>query len=34
MMVLDDGELDQLYLDPPWRGNGIGDRLVELAKQR
>jgi len=34
MMVLDDGELDQLYLDPPWRGQGIGDRLVELAKQR
>ncbi|MFF8836884.1 GNAT family N-acetyltransferase [Streptomyces sp. NPDC015130] len=34
MMVLDDGDLDQLYIDPPWRGHGIGDRLVELAKQR
>ncbi|MER5306545.1 GNAT family N-acetyltransferase [Streptomyces sp. NPDC002773] len=34
MMVLDEEELDQLYIDPPWRGHGIGDRLVELAKQR
>ncbi|ROQ32194.1 N-acetylglutamate synthase-like GNAT family acetyltransferase [Streptomyces sp. PanSC19] len=34
MMVLGDEELDQLYVDPPWRGHGIGDRLVELAKQR
>ncbi|MFF3770620.1 GNAT family N-acetyltransferase [Streptomyces sp. NPDC002232] len=33
MMVLDDEDLDQLYIDPPWRGHGIGDRLVELAKQ-
>ncbi|MGW6394041.1 GNAT family N-acetyltransferase [Streptomyces sp. NPDC055103] len=33
MMVLDDEELDQLYVDPQWRGQGIGDRLVELAKQ-
>jgi GNAT superfamily N-acetyltransferase len=32
--VLGDEELDQLYVDPPWRGHGIGDRLVELAKQR
>ncbi|MFD8203765.1 GNAT family N-acetyltransferase [Streptomyces sp. NPDC059701] len=34
MMVLDGEELDQLYLDPPWRGRGIGDRLVDLAKRR
>ena len=34
MMVLDDGWLDQLYLDPAWRGRGIGDRFVELAKRR
>ncbi|WP_411110034.1 GNAT family N-acetyltransferase [Streptomyces sp. c-19] len=34
LLVLDDEELDQLYVDPPWRGHGIGDRLVDLAKQR
>ncbi|WP_327358295.1 GNAT family N-acetyltransferase [Streptomyces sp. NBC_01304] len=34
LMVLDGADLEQLYLDPPWRGHGIGDRLVELAKQR
>ncbi|MFF3836530.1 GNAT family N-acetyltransferase [Streptomyces sp. NPDC001930] len=34
MMVLDGEDLDQLYIDPPWRGRGIGDRLVELAKRR
>ncbi|MFB7589939.1 GNAT family N-acetyltransferase [Streptomyces sp. NPDC056169] len=33
MMVLDDEELDQLYIDTPWRGQGIGDRLVEVAKR-
>ncbi|MFJ2029030.1 GNAT family N-acetyltransferase [Streptosporangium sp. NPDC087985] len=33
MMVLDDDHLDQLYLDPPWRGRGIGDRFVALAKE-
>ena len=34
MMVLHGGELSQLYLDPLWRGRGIGDRLVEVAKKR
>lgn len=34
MMVLgDDGWLDQLYLDPAWRGRGVGDRFIALAKR-
>ena len=34
VMVLHDGELSQLYLRPDWRGRGIGDRFVALAKER
>ncbi|MFI0809769.1 GNAT family N-acetyltransferase [Streptomyces echinatus] len=34
MMVLDDDELSQLYLAPDWRGRGLGDRFVALAKER
>ncbi|MDN0194893.1 GNAT family N-acetyltransferase [Streptomyces sp. S.PNR 29] len=34
VMVLDEGELSQLYLAPEWRGHGLGDRFVALAKQR
>ena len=34
LLVLSPGEIDQLYLDPAWRGRGLGDRLVALAKQR
>lgn len=34
LMVLDGTTLSQLYLDPQWRGRGMGDRFVALAKQR
>ncbi|QIS23442.1 GNAT family N-acetyltransferase [Nocardia terpenica] len=34
LLVLDGEELEQLYLEPAWRGRGLGDQLVELAKQR
>jgi len=34
VLVLDDGWIDQLYVDPPWTGLGLGTRLVELAKSR
>ncbi|MFI5618054.1 GNAT family N-acetyltransferase [Streptomyces sp. NPDC051567] len=33
LLVLDDEELEQLYLDPSWRGRGVGDRFVEVAKR-
>jgi GNAT superfamily N-acetyltransferase len=34
LMTVHDGWLEQLYLAPDARGQGIGDRLVELAKER
>ncbi|WP_377273446.1 GNAT family N-acetyltransferase [Peterkaempfera sp. SMS 1(5)a] len=34
LLVLDGGELEQLYLEPSWRGRGLGDRFMALAKQR
>ena len=34
VLALSDGRLDQLYLAPEWRGRGIGDRFVALAKER
>ncbi|MFE5944523.1 GNAT family N-acetyltransferase [Streptomyces sp. NPDC056480] len=34
LLVLDEGALEQLYLDPSWRGRGLGDRFVELAKRQ
>jgi enamine deaminase RidA (YjgF/YER057c/UK114 family)/GNAT superfamily N-acetyltransferase len=33
VMVLEGEELSQLYLAPEWRGRGLGDRFVELAKR-
>nr|WP_240982827.1 GNAT family N-acetyltransferase [Streptomyces sp. S3(2020)] len=34
VMVLNGELLSQLYIAPDWRGRGIGDRFVELAKER
>ncbi|MEV6867021.1 GNAT family N-acetyltransferase [Streptosporangium subroseum] len=34
LLVLDGEELEQLYLDPSWRGRGVGDRFVDLAKKQ
>ncbi|MFI6351751.1 GNAT family N-acetyltransferase [Streptomyces sp. NPDC050743] len=34
LMVLNRELLSQLYLAPEWRGRGIGDRFVALAKER
>lgn len=34
VLVLEGWELEQLYLEPGWRGRGLGDRFVALAKRR
>ncbi|WP_405749436.1 GNAT family N-acetyltransferase [Streptomyces sp. NBC_01411] len=34
VLVLNGGELKQLYLDPEWRGRGLGDRFMSLAKRQ
>ncbi|SOE00807.1 GNAT family N-acetyltransferase [Blastococcus haudaquaticus] len=34
VLALSEGWLDQLYLDPAWRGRGIGDRFMALARRR
>ncbi|WP_328975828.1 GNAT family N-acetyltransferase [Streptomyces canus] len=34
LMVIAGDLLSQLYLDPGWRGRGIGDQFVALAKER
>ena len=39
LMVLDtsgrgSGWIEHLYLDPAWMGRGLGDKLVQLAKER
>ncbi|WP_223205927.1 GNAT family N-acetyltransferase [Streptomyces xanthii] len=33
LLVLDGGELDQLYVDPDRQGRGLGGRLLALAKE-
>ncbi|MDH6216265.1 GNAT family N-acetyltransferase [Streptomyces pseudovenezuelae] len=33
VMVVKGDELSQLYLEPDWRGRGIGDLFVGLAKE-
>jgi GNAT superfamily N-acetyltransferase len=34
LLVLDDGRVDQLYVDPDHLGQGIGSRLLSVAKER
>lgn len=34
VMVVDGDKVSQLYLHPEWRGRGIGDLFVALAKER
>jgi GNAT superfamily N-acetyltransferase len=34
VLVLDEDELDHLYVDPDWQGRGVGSRLVRLAQRR
>jgi ribosomal protein S18 acetylase RimI-like enzyme len=34
VMALGDADIDQLYLDPGWRGQGLGDVLIAHAKSR
>lgn len=34
LLVLGADDIEQLYLHPSWRGLGLGDRFVELAKAR
>ncbi|MBY8889438.1 GNAT family N-acetyltransferase [Streptomyces sp. PTM05] len=34
VLVLNGHEVKQIYLAPEWRGRGIGDRFIALAKQQ
>ncbi|GGQ32261.1 GNAT family N-acetyltransferase [Streptosporangium pseudovulgare] len=34
VMVLHGEEMKQLFLDPAWRGKGLGDQFMALAKQQ
>jgi ribosomal protein S18 acetylase RimI-like enzyme len=33
LMALGDGQIDQLYIDPPRQGRGVGTALLNLAKK-
>jgi GNAT superfamily N-acetyltransferase len=33
LLVLADGWVDQLYVDPQWTGRGLGSALIGLAKE-
>jgi GNAT superfamily N-acetyltransferase len=34
LIVLDESWVDQLYVDPPWFGRGVGSRLLTFAKRQ
>lgn len=34
LMVIEQGWIEQLYIDPAWMGRGLGDRFIEIAMQR
>ena len=34
LLSLGDGEIEQLYVDPPWQGQGVGGVCVGHAKKR
>jgi GNAT superfamily N-acetyltransferase len=34
ILVLDEGWIDQLYVDPARTGSGVGSQLVDFAKRR
>lgn len=34
MISLDEGWIDQLYVDPDWTGQGVGAGLIRMAKER
>jgi GNAT superfamily N-acetyltransferase len=34
LLVLEGEWINQLYVDPPWTGRGLGSMLVDLAKER
>jgi GNAT superfamily N-acetyltransferase len=34
LLVLDEDWVDQLYIDPAWAGQGVGSRLIAMAKEQ
>ena len=34
VLALSEGWVDQLYFEPAWRGRGIGNRFIGLARRR